>query len=75
MQNFWNNNSFDFMMLLLKSHLCLDEGCYFSLGHDIFWAHKTSSTPPILFEVVIPSKEGEWSCICVLGIYNLPLRF
>jgi hypothetical protein len=28
MQNFWNNNSFDFMMLLLKYHLWLDEGCY-----------------------------------------------
>jgi hypothetical protein len=32
MHNFWNNNSFDFMMLLLKCHLWLDEGCYFSLG-------------------------------------------
>ena len=39
------------------------------------WAHKTSPTPPILFEVFIPSKEGEWSCICVLGVQNLPLRF
>ena len=38
------------------------------------WAHKTSPTPPILFEVFIPSKEGELSCICVLAVYNLPLR-
>jgi hypothetical protein len=32
MQNFSDNNSFDFMMLLLKCHLWLDERCYFSLG-------------------------------------------
>jgi hypothetical protein len=32
MQNFWDNDSFVFMMLLLKYHLWLDEGCYFSLG-------------------------------------------
>ena len=39
------------------------------------WAHKTSPTPPIVFEVLIQSKEGEWSCICVLGVSILPLRF
>jgi hypothetical protein len=53
---------------VLKKGEVLEVDCYF------FWAHKTSSTPPILFEVFIPSKEGEWSYICVLGIYNLPLR-
>jgi len=45
------------------------------LEHDIFWAHKTSSTPPILFEVFMPNKEGEWSCISVLGVSIYPLRF
>ena len=38
-------------------------------------AYKTSSTPPILFEVFIPSKEGEWSCIYVLGVQIYPLQF
>ena len=39
------------------------------------WEHKTSSTLPIFIEVFIPSKEVEWSCICVLGVSILPLRF
>jgi hypothetical protein len=32
MQNFWDNDSFVFMILLLKCHLWLDEG--FSEGRD-----------------------------------------
>ena len=45
------------------------------------WAHKTSPTPPILFEVFIPSKEGEWSCARTtifrldFGIVHLVLYF
>ena len=39
------------------------------------WADKSSPTPSILFEVFIPSKEGEWSCICVLGVYIILYDF
>ncbi len=37
------------------------------------WAHITSLTPPHFIEVAVPSLESEWSCICVSGIWILPL--
>jgi hypothetical protein len=32
----------------------------------------TSLTQPLITEVPESSLESEWSCICMLGVYNLP---
>ena len=29
--------------------------------------------PLLLIEVPVPNKESEWSCICVLGVYNFSI--
>jgi hypothetical protein len=36
------------------------------------WDHKTSSTPPLLYESV-PSKDHDRSYICALGVDIMPL--
>jgi hypothetical protein len=33
----------------------------------------TSLTPSLFTEIPVLSQESEWSCICVLGISNLPI--
>ena len=43
-----------------------------SLRREV-WAHKTSLTPPLFIEVPVPSRESDQSCICVLGVWILPL--
>ena len=35
--------------------------------------NKTSLTPPLVIEVPVPSQGSELSCICVLGLWFLPL--
>jgi hypothetical protein len=35
--------------------------------------HKTSLILPLFIEVPVPSQESKRSCICVLGISNLPI--
>jgi hypothetical protein len=37
------------------------------------WTHKTSLTPPLFIEVLVPSQESEQSCICVLRVSILHL--
>jgi hypothetical protein len=32
------------------------------------WAHKTILTPPLFIEVIVPSQENKWSCVCVRSI-------
>ena len=32
------------------------------------WDHNTSKTPPLFIEMPVPSKECDWSCVCVRGI-------
>jgi len=36
-------------------------------------AHKTILATPFFIEMSVLSQESERSCICVLGVYNLPL--
>ena len=45
----------------------------YSLRRDVL-AHKTSLTPPLLIEMLVPIQESErWSCICALWVSILPL--
>lgn len=43
-----------------------------SLGGDI-WVHKTSLSPSLFIAVPVTSQENMRSCICVLGVFILPL--
>ena len=40
--------------------------------HDSLISHKISSTPPLLIEVSVPSRQSEQSFICVLGVLIFP---
>ena len=45
-----------------------------SLRGDV-WAYETSLTPSLFIEVSVPSPVSEWSYICVLGVWILPLLY
>ena len=57
--------------ILLTCRKNLHDSSISKRGED--WAHKTSLTPPLFIEMPVPIQESERSCICVLGISDLPL--
>jgi hypothetical protein len=42
--------------------------CTVSLRMNTYLFIKTSITPSLFIEVLVPSQESEWSCICMLGV-------